>query len=89
MNFGEALQALKDGFKVKRAIWGGYWYLAKNVSIRHDPVAEPEGRDPVVCDIVSYTADSMIVAVLKDDGGHVPAMPYQNDLLSEDWLIVD
>ena len=26
MNFGEALQAMKNGKKVKRKIWGGYWY---------------------------------------------------------------
>ena len=26
MNFSEALQAMKNGKKVKRRIWGGYWY---------------------------------------------------------------
>lgn len=27
MNFGEALQALKDGKKVTRSIWSGYWEM--------------------------------------------------------------
>lgn len=27
MNFGQALEALKEGKKVKRAHWGGYWVI--------------------------------------------------------------
>jgi len=27
MNFGQALEALKEGKKVKRGFWGGYWRI--------------------------------------------------------------
>lgn len=27
MTFGEALEALEEGHKVKRSIWGGYWVI--------------------------------------------------------------
>lgn len=27
MNFGQALEALKEGKKVKRSFWGGYWKI--------------------------------------------------------------
>lgn len=29
MNFGEAIAALKQGKKVKRAAWLGYWYMSE------------------------------------------------------------
>lgn len=82
MNFGEALQALKDGEKIKRSIWGGYWYLAKKSKLLTLPI--DENRTFYEND---YTVD-IIVAVLKDDAGVAPAQPYQSDLLAEDWEIV-
>ena len=78
MDFGEALQALKEGKKVKRSIWGGYWYLANDVDAMHKEVNETVGFD----------MKSMIVAVLRDNGGTAPAQPYQSDILAEDWEIV-
>lgn len=79
MNFGEALQALKEGKKVTRSIWGGYWYLAKDVVIMHAERSDgPNG-----CGI-----PSVILAVLKN-GGIAIAQPYQEDLLSDDWQIVE
>lgn len=80
MNFGEALQALKDGKKVTRSIWDGYWYLAKDVAILH---AERKYGPNAVG--MSY----LIIAVLNDDNGVSAAQPYQQDLLSDDWQIVE
>lgn len=81
MTFSEALKLLKEGKKVKRAIWGGYWFLSNNPK----------------CDEVlgnGYTRsfefqNGLIVAVLKNNGGCAPAQPYQADLLAEDWEVVE
>lgn len=78
MNFGEALQALKEGKNIKRSIWGGFWYLANNVDANHSEVNE----------IAGFDMPQMIVAVLRNNGGSAPAQPYQADLLAEDWEIV-
>lgn len=84
MNFGEAHQALKDGFKVRRSVWEGHWYLAKNIDAQHMTVVSNEGRSGVS----GFAMDSMIIAVLRDNKGCAPAMPYQEDILSDDWYIV-
>lgn len=85
MNFGEALQALKDGFLVKRSSWSGYWYLAKGAEVKHDKLNLSKHNEY----IDEVYMDKMIVAILKDDGGAAPAQPYQSDLLAEDWQTVE
>lgn len=83
MNFGEALQALMNGKKVKRSIWSGYWYYSHKAKLLTTPL-DNEGavyREDNTLDI--------IVAVLKDNGGVAPAQPYQSDLLADDWQIVE
>lgn len=83
MNFGDALQALKNGKRVTRSVWGGYWYLASDIQAEHHPTAEDhEGPN------LGFGMDKMIVAVLKGNKGVAPAQPYQSDLLAEDWEIV-
>ncbi|MFT8930027.1 MAG: MW1434 family type I TA system toxin [Sporolactobacillus sp.] len=77
MAFSEALIALKDGKKVKRHDWGGYWFYTSGLS-----GWEPNGTTRVIM-------NSMIVAKLKNNGGYVPATPYQEDLLADDWEVVE
>lgn len=79
MNFGEALQALKNGFSVKRSIWSGHWMMYSDVNLDYFKKEEYQ----------SHTIPSMIVAVLKNNEGCAPAQPYQLDLLAEDWQIVE
>jgi hypothetical protein len=83
MNFGEALQALKEGKKVKREIWGGHWQLVKN-GILEWPTPGRVGYKGS-CEF----QNGIIVAQLRDHGGVAPAQPYQADLLSDDWQIVE
>jgi len=73
MNFGQAIEALKEGKKVKRGIWGGYWFI---------PVSEP------YIESEKAPMRPMIVAYLANNGGYVPAQAYQADMLAEDWEIV-
>lgn len=80
MNFGQAIEALKSGSRVRRKGWGGYWVFSKN------PIARET-------DETGYTSsfsfqNGLIVAVLKDMGGCAPAQAYQPDMLAEDWEVV-
>lgn len=79
LNFGQAIAALKEGRKVKRAGWGGHWFLSIAPRVTETlPDMYQRG----------YNFQTLIVAVLKDNGGCAPAQPYQADMLAEDWEIV-
>lgn len=78
MNFGQALEVIKEGKKAKRAHWGGYWFIAEEGLKGW----EVDGSTLVI-------TNKMIVAKLKDKGGYAPATAYQEDLLAEDWSIVE
>lgn len=73
MTFSEALEELKKGKKIKRSFWGGYWKITW-----FTPLFAPHHDDDF----------SMIVAKLVD-GTYAPAMPYQTDLLADDWEVVE
>lgn len=75
MNFSEALEMLKQGKKIKRKGWGGYWYMRKQVHVDSERTNFLEGR---------FYIEEMIVAKLVD-GTYAPAQAYQSDLLAEDW----
>lgn len=79
LSFSKALELIKQGKKVKRAGWGGYWFMPST-----DVVIVFEDKN-----WKTYNMNKMIVACLKDNGGYVPATPYQEDLLSEDWEVVE
>ncbi|GAB7387365.1 hypothetical protein BSNK01_12010 [Bacillaceae bacterium] len=80
LNFGEALEALKQGKKVKRKQWGGYWFIPQvHVTIQDK---ERTGYEVALL-------KPLIVARLKDDEGYVSAQPYQVDLLAEDWEVIE
>jgi hypothetical protein len=80
-DFGYALNCLKNGKKIKRAHWGGYWFLSK------DPVARQK-LDNGYEESFAFK-NGLIVAVLKDNGGCAPAQAYQEDMLAEDWEVVE
>lgn len=83
MNFSEALEKLKEGKRIKRAIWGGYWFLSDPGDKVEGDVKLSEGQREV------FRFKTLIVAKLKDSDEYVPAMPYQADLLAEDWEVVE
>jgi Protein of unknown function (DUF2829) len=78
VNFGQALEAMKQGKKAKRKHWGGYWFIGY-VEIR-EPIPYTKWSN--------IDSTQMIIARLKD-GGYVPATPYQEDLLAEDWEVIE
>ena len=82
MNFGEALEALKKGKKITRSVWRGHWELAISPRAEWDPDNHGYKR---ACEF----KNGLIIAILANDRGVAPAQPYQEDLLAEDWQIVD
>lgn len=71
MNFGQALEELKQGKKVTRKIWHGFWQL-ENVSVNVNNA--------------DYSGD-VILAFLADGKTVTAAQPYQEDILAVDWEI--
>jgi hypothetical protein len=75
MSFSEALECMKRGMKVKRKHWGGYWFIPKRVLVSDNGFA--------------HEVNPTIMACLKNAGGYIQATPYMEDLLAEDWEIVE
>ena len=85
LDFGQALAALKEGKRVARAIWGGYWVMC---SAQLFPKTQSAASLSLDEPMEAFKNRNMIVAVLKDKGGYEAAQPYQSDLLATDWKIV-
>lgn len=68
--FGTALEFMKEGHKVARSIWGGYWKIEE-------------------WEKVGFTYSTPLIVAYLKDGGYAPATPYQEDILAEDWEVID
>ena len=84
MNFGQALEALKDGKKVARRGWNGknqYIELATNISYMN-----------AAGDVVNCNHDAIgnkAIAFVGTSGVQMGWLASQSDMLAEDWEIVD
>lgn len=81
MNFGKAIEALKEGKKVARSGWNGkrmYLFLCFPASI--EPKAENVEIYSARQSIAIRTADSSIIVGWNAS---------QEDMLAEDWMIVE
>ena len=81
MNFGNALESLKQGNKVCRSGWNdkGMWLIFVE-SFEYTIVSQ--------CNVM----DSKLlpwIAMKTADNGFVPWLASQTDILAEDWMIVD
>lgn len=87
MNFGSALQALKNGQKVAREGWNGkgmFLFLVPGsvFKVNRAPLLGiyPEGTEINYCPHVDMkTADGKVV----------PWLCSQTDMLAEDWVVVE
>lgn len=81
MNFGEALDALKEGKKAARKGWNG-----NGIFIRLHPIlADEECTQPyLVIDTTGLKSDNA-----SAKRGIVPWLASQTDILAEDWEIVE
>lgn len=80
MSFGHAIHALKQGKRVARAGWNGksMWLLLIN--------------DWTIHQLYAHEVDGLLplswIGMKTADGGFVPWLASQTDVLAEDWLIV-
>lgn len=86
MNFGEAIEALKQGKKVTRKGWNGKKMFLYYV---------PSGRYDAMTDAAKTIADKdgkvdygPYIAMKTAQGNVVPWLASQTDMLGEDWMIV-
>ena len=82
MFFGHAIEALKAGHKVYRAGWNGKGMWLTHVSAGSYDVGSrtASGADP----------DKLLpwIGMKTADGGFVPWLASQTDMLAEDWLVL-
>ena len=84
MNFGKALEALKEGKKVARKGWNGksqYIELATNISYKN-----------AYGEIVNCEHDAIgnkAIAFVGTSGVQMGWLASQADMLAEDWIVLD
>lgn len=79
MDFSDALYSLRAGHRVRRKGWNGkgmWLLLIQNYKVGYDPALE---------DIVLLPWIGMKTA----DGGFVPWLASQTDILSTDWEVIE
>lgn len=78
MNFGQALEALKDGKRVCRQVWigKGMWLLLQK------PDAKSKMTHPYI--YIEYPEGHPAYP----NGSRVPWLASQTDMLADDWMIV-
>lgn len=88
MNFGQALETLKQGGKVAREGWNGkgmflYYVPAASYPAQRNPLGTMVGVFPG--DMVPYCA---YIAMKTAQNNVVPWLASQTDMLAEDWQTV-
>lgn len=86
MNFGEALEKLKEGKKVQRQGWNGkgmfIYYVPKGEYKPCTAIAEQLVNENGLVDYGAY------IAIKTVQGNVVPWLASQADMLAEDWEVV-
>lgn len=78
MDFGQAINELKQGMKVQRAGWNGKGlWLELQVPDAHSKMTLPNIY-------INYPADAQ-----NTPGARVPWLASQTDMLADDWRIVE
>ena len=81
MNFGHALQALKEGYRVARAGWNGNgMFLALVLHWELIPVGDA---------VPIGASEAPFILIDNGQGAVVPWLASQTDMLAEDWRIVE
>lgn len=81
MNFGQAIEALKEGKRVARKGWNGKGiYLELQIPDAHSKMTLP----------YIYIVTSRLETTNPDaPRGVVPWLASQTDMLSDDWIVVE
>ena len=84
MNFGKAIDLLKEGKKVSRKGWNGknqYIELATNISYKN--------ADGEIININHKTMGNKAIAFVGTSGVQIGWLASQSDMLAEDWVFVE
>ena len=84
MNFGKAIDLLKEGKKVSRKGWNGknqYIELATNISYKN--------ADGEIININHKTMGNKAIAFVGTSGVQIGWLASQADMLSDDWELID
>ena len=87
MNFGQAIEALKNGKKVARVGWNG-----KDMFLYYVPVGAYAPCTEIVASLVNENGlveYGAYIAMKTAQGNVVPWLPSQTDMLAEDWNVVE
>ena len=87
MNFGQAIEALKEGKRVARAWWNGkgmflFLVSGSNFVVNREPLLSIMGEGTMV----TYRPH---IDMKDAEGKVVPWLASQTDMLAEDWQIVE
>ena len=84
MNFGKAIDLLKEGKKLTRKGWNGknqYIELATNISYKN--------ADDEIININHRTMGNKAIAFVGTLGVQIGWLASQSDMLSDDWELID
>ena len=84
MNFGKAIDLLKEGKKVSRKGWNGknqYIELATNISYKN--------VDGEIININHKAMGNKAIAFIGTSGVQIGWLASQSDMLSDDWELID
>ena len=84
MNFGKALEEIKNGKRVAREGWNGknqYIELATNISYKN--------ANGEIINVNHATMGNKVIAFIGTSGVQLGWLASQSDMLSEDWKIVE
>ena len=84
MNFGKAINLLKEGKKLRRKGWNGknqYIELATNISYKN--------ADGELININHKTMGNKAIAFIGTSGIQIGWLASQSDMLSDDWELID
>lgn len=84
--FGEAVEALKQGYKVARTGWNGKGMFLYYVPENSYPAVTEIAKETFPSGMVPYSA---YIAMKTADNKVVPWLASQTDVLAEDWCILD
>ena len=81
MNFGKALEALKEGKKVARRGWNG-----KGIYIE---LQRPDAHSKMTLPYIYIVTNGLVTDNPEAPKGVVPWLASQTDMLAEDWEVVE
>lgn len=84
MDFGDAIKTIKNGHRVKREDWGGFWFIPS-----WNPKFGEYTKSTFDSNADEVSMNPVIIAKLKDGDGYAPAQPYMADMLADDWIDLD